>query len=432
MKDVPCPTLCIHRAKWIVPGDGIVISDGAVATFGGKIVASGQAKAILLSCHGETIDHGASVLIPPLVNAHCHLELSPLKWRISPSGSFSSWVRSLVDARSRISPDEWLPAVMSAAHGLFEGGVLGIGDVGNLGIASRALKEKDFPPFSGIFYREIIQPRGGPEDLQPFETGGFPKGENGARVAISFGLSSHAVFSASSQVIIRTKAWDREHRIPFQIHTAESPEEMEFVLSGTGPILDLLKERGHRIAQEEIPGCSPIRYLHRLGVLDSNTVCVHAIHVDDDDLEILKKTGASVCLCPRSNLFLDVGIPQVERFAAAGIPFALGTDSLASNDTLSIFAEMSSLASLAPTIPPGRILTAATEHGARALGLSGPGLDAEEGRQAPIGRLDPGFRSTFLAIRADGIRDREVLEYLVQGVRGPDPVSWVGDPPRWE
>ncbi len=430
MKDVPCHPLCIHRAEWIVPGDGIVISDGAVVTFGGKIVAAGAAKAIRLSYHGKTIDHGASVLIPPLVNAHCHLELSPLKWRLSPSSSFSSWVNSLVEARSRISPDEWLPAVMSAAKGLFEEGVLGIGDVGNLGIASRAMEKKDFPPFSGIFYREIIKPRGEPEDIKPFETGRFPKGKNGAGAAISFGLSSHAVYSASSQVIIRTKAWDRERRIPFQIHTAESPEEMEFVVSGTGPILDLLEERGHCITREEIPGCSPVRYLYRLGVLDSDTVCVHAVHVDEGDLEILKRTGASVCLCPRSNLFLDVGIPQVERFAAAGIPFALGTDSLASNDTLSIFAEMSSLASLAPTVPPGCILTAATEHGARAIGLSEIGVDAGENHPAPMGRLDPGFRATFLAIRADGIRDGEVLEYLVHGVTGPDPVSWICDPLR--
>lgn len=427
VKDALGNTLRIHLAKWIVPGDGIVISDGAVATFGGKIVAVDQAKAIRLSFHGETIDHGTSVLLPPLVNAHCHLELSPLKWRLSPSSSFSSWVRALIEARSRILPHEWIPAVIDAARDLYESGVLGIGDVGNSHIVQLALEEGDFPPFSGILYREIIQPRGEAKDLHPFEIG--PPGEKGnkAGAAITFGLSAHSAFSASSQVIVSAKAWDRAHRIPFQVHTAESPEEMEYLASGTGPIRGLLEDRGHHIPQDEIPGCSPVRYLYRLGVLDPETICVHAVHVDDEDVSILKRTGASVCLCPRSNLFLGVGIPPVERFVAAGIPFALGTDSLASNDTLSIFAEMASLASMAHTVPPGRILAAATEGGARAIGLLPTGADEGETHLAPIGRLAPGFRATFLAVRADGVQDGQVLEYLVQGVTRPDLVSWIDD-----
>lgn len=419
--------LCIHRAAWVVQKAGRIIPNGAVATFGGVIVATGTFDEMRPAYHGEVMDHGDSILCPALVNAHCHLELSPLKWRLTPSGSFAGWVRSLVAAKAMIQPQEWIPAITGAAKAMRDSGVIGICDVGNLGmVPAMAQDDPASVPFRGLLCHEIIQPLGDHPDLDHYNDmektfNAFTK--DGER-RFTLALSSHAVYSVSPPILVQVKEWDRKRGAPFQIHVAESFEEMEFLRSGMGPVRDLLEERGHWPLDHEIPGCSPVSFLDVLGLLDHDTVCVHGVHVNDADIEILARSGVTVCLCPRSNMFLGVGAPPVAKFLNAGVPLALGTDSLASNDTLSIFAEMSSLAAMAPHVPPEVIFHAATEAGARVIFPSGKDELMEAKR---FGTLDPGCVAEFLAISGERINGREILDYLVLGNIGNARISWVGD-----
>ena len=125
-----------------------------------------------------------------------------------------------------------------------------------------------------------------------------------------------------------------------------------------------------------------VKYLHKLGLLDSKTVCVHCVHVSKEEIGLLAGTGAKVCLCPGSNRYLGVGKAPVTSFLEHGILPALGTDSLTSNPELSLWREMRLLAEDHPTLHPADILRMATLGGATALGLEKQFGSLEVGKKA--------------------------------------------------
>ena len=401
--------LYIHIARWVVPVSGPLIENGAVATFEGKIVGVGPSPELRSNFLGEIRDHGDSILCPALINAHSHLELSPLKWRLSPSGSFVDWVRAMIKARDQIQPGEWVPAIAKAITEMSKNGVIAVGDVGNLDfIPMFSVRKGGGWPFRGVFFRELISPgpdKHGEINFSPFFHKGVSEPEDLSEHPFRYAFAAHAPYSVAPQVLKAIKAWDQSHGLPFSIHIAESIEETEFLQSGLGPIRDLLEERGHWPLNYDLPNTSSVRYLEILGLLDRDTVCVHCVQVDRDDISILAKSNASVCLCPRSNVFLGVGVPPVEDLHNSGVTLALGTDSLASNDRLSIFAEMDCLSNTAPGIHPEAVFRAGTYGGARALGIS------EE-----WGTLAPGKAASFLAVASGSIGRRDVMEFLVHDV----------------
>jgi len=398
----------LHIARWVVPVSRPPIENGAIATFEGKIVGVGPASELRASYPAKIKDYGDSILCPALINTHSHLELSPLRWRLSPSGSFVDWVRALIKARDLIKPEEWEPAICQAIKEMQKNGIIAVGDVGNLDIIPLFSSKKDSTwPFRGIFFQELVCPipneTGEEIPLSaPFVNGKVDEPKDILGPSFRYAFSAHAPYSVAPQVLKAIKAWDQSHGMPFPIHVAESEEEIEFLQGRQGPLRELLKEKGHWPLNYDLPKASPVRYLETLGLLDRHTVCVHCVQVDRDDISILAKTGAGVCLCPRSNVFLGVGVAPVEELYASGIPLALGTDSLASNDRLSIFAEMASLSKLAPGLPPEAIFRAGTYGGARALGIS------EE-----LGSLARGKAATFLAVESGPIGNKDVLEFLV-------------------
>ena len=398
----------LHVARWVVPVSRPPIENGAIATFEGKIVGVGPASELRLSYQAEIKDYGDSILCPALINTHSHLELSPLRWRLSPSGSFVDWVKALIEARNLIRREEWEPAICQAIKEMQENGIIAVGDVGNLDVIPLFSSRKDGTwPFRGVFFQELVCPiPNEAEEEIPLGTS-FVNGKVNESLDIlepsfRYAFSAHATYSVAPTVLKAIKAWDQSHGMPFPIHVAESEEEIEFLQGGQGPLRELLKEKGHWPLNYDLPKASPVRYLETLGLLDRHTVCVHCVQVDRDDISILAKTGSGVCLCPRSNIFLGVGVPPVEELHASGIPLALGTDSLASNDRLSIFAEMASLSKLAPGLPPEAIFRAGTYGGAKALGIS------EE-----LGSLARGKAATFLAVESGPIGNKDVLEFLV-------------------
>lgn len=399
--------LRLHLARWVVPVGSSPIENGAVATFGGRIVAVGHARELQAHLLGERKDHGDVILCPALVNVHSHLELSALKWRLSPGGDFVGWIRSLIAARERIEPGEWEPAIHEAVADLKVSGVIAVGDVGNTDFIPRLSQESGNAwPLRGVFFRELIAPS--PPLLDVLGASKPSTRDSGSRDTnpkLAEAFSAHAPYSVTPSVLEAIKAWARRRGLPFSIHVAESLEEVEFLRDGVGPIKDFLNEKGHWPLGFPLPGCSPIAYLDRFALLDETTICVHSVHVDEADVAILVRSGAAVCLCPRSNVFLGVGIPPAEQIWRAGVSLALGTDSLASNDRLSIFAEMSSLANLAPGLEPAAIVAIASLGGARALGI-----------EADWGTLSPGRIATFLAVRPAPSRARDVLECLVHQV----------------
>ncbi len=184
--------------------------------------------------------------------------------------------------------------------------------------------------------------------------------------------------------------------------------------TGEGPFRGLLEQLGAWDPAWTPPGCSPAAYLDQMRVLDRRLLAVHAVQCADEDLARLKARGTTVVTCPRSNRYVGVGDPPVARFFRSGVAVAIGTDSLASNDDLNLFAELAALRRLAPDVPASALLDSATVVGARALGF-----------ETSAGTIEAGKPSRLIAVALPpAVVDVE--EYLVSGVT-PDRVHWVED-----
>ncbi|RUM87806.1 MAG: amidohydrolase [Thermodesulfatator sp.] len=385
MQEYPLgPKPVLLRAPVILPMVSPPLIDGAVVVSGGRVRELGSFRHLRRTFRGKILDLGEVALLPALVNAHTHLELSVFRFRLTPSGSFVSWVRSLLRKRTEVALSEARRAVKEALQELWQEGVGLIADIGNTGLSLGLLREA---PFYSVYFREIIDFKG---DSRIQE---FVRGPEGGR--ITYSLSPHAPYTVSPVLIQALKSWTRRAKLPLSIHVAESPEECAFLERGQGPLRTLLEERGQLPSGFEAPGLSPVAYLQRLGVLDERTICVHLVQVSRRDLEILARHQARPCLCPRSNIFLGVGLAPLPQMLSSGLKPCLGTDSLASNDRLSVLAEVEALYAAYPEVPPEKFFLMATLWGAEALGrrdlgFIGPGARAELiGLGLPPGRSSP-------------------------------------------
>ena len=388
------PTL--YRARYILPIISPLLEDAAIITSGRKIYEVGPYSWVKRGFLGQEIDLGEWVVLPALVNVHTHLELSALKWRLTPTGSFVGWVKSLLRARTEVTAEEAQKAIQEALKEMWHEGIGLIGDVGNTGLSLNLLKES---PFEVVFFREVIDFKGR-LNLKEFLKEGLEQ------EGLTLSLAPHAPYTVSPVLLQAIKSWTKHYRLPFSIHVAESPEEVEFLLTGQGPLRLLLEERGQWSPHFEPPGLRPVAYLDRLGVLDEDTIAVHLVQVDEDDLEILAQRKVHPCFCLRSNTFLGVGLPPVSEIIKRGLSPCLGTDSLASNDRLSILAEMETVHRFFPEIPLEDILKMGTLWGAQAL------------KRRDRGAIAPGYQADLIAFSAERFSAREIYEFIVSEPKG--------------
>ncbi len=393
-------SVVVHRAPWVFPIVHSPITDGGVAVHSGRITAVGRFSEIARNLPGAAVvDHPDSVLLPALVNAHAHLELSHLAHlsRQPPPATFTGWIENMLDARAKFGfSDE---AVEEAARfslvGQQHDGVIAIGDISNTGLTRNLSSD-----FLGklLCFKEYLGLRasGVKASLQALQT-----------EADHHLCTAHAPYSTHADLLqaLKTRALIAGHVFP--IHVAEPQAESDMMSKGRGEFVDFLGRRGFRDGSFQptgIDNAGSVQYLHQLGILDNKTLCVHCIHVSEAEIELLVKAGSKVCLCPGSNRYLGVGKAPVDRYLQAGMLPALGTDSLASNPKISMWREMKLLADDYPDVDPVDILAMATTGGAAALGL-----DSE------IGSLEPGKQATFLSVLLpDTVKNAaDVYDYLV-------------------
>ena len=233
---------------------------------------------------------------------------------------------------------------------------------------------------------------------------------------IRVGLAAHAPFSVGRAAFAALDAAIlASAEGPRCIHLAESPEELEFLLTGRGAWRELLERVGRWVPGWGPPACGPVEYLDQVGWLRPDLIVVHGVQLTDPELALLVRRGATLVTCPRSNVWTGVGPPPIERFIRSGVRLALGTDSLASVPDLNLFAELASMRRCAPSVPARRLLGCATSAGADALGFG----DA-------FGRIAPGRRAELISVRLPaGVSDVE--EYLVSGIAA-DQITWLDEP----
>ena len=372
--------LCMHTAPWVVPVSRPPIAGGGVAVAAGRIVAVDEAEALSQRFPGIPVeDHPDCALTPALVNAHTHLELSHLAGLTGEPypGSFTAWISRLLEWRDRLGATG--EAAETAAGRVlaeqYAAGVSVIADIGNTAIGLHLATT-----FAGTLlpFREYLG------------LAAFTLDKNSLRLtreADTTLCTGHAPYSTHPRLLQQLKARASRLGHPFPLHTAEPAAEQEMLGQGRGEMVEFVRARGLWDGSFQ-PSASgdggSIRYLDGLGLLDERTLCVHAIHVDTDEIRLLADRGAKVCVCPGSNRFLRTGRAPVQAFLDAGILPALGTDSLASNPHLCLWREMQMLSEDHPAIDPAAIFAMATRGGAEALGLGERFGTLEPGRQADL------------------------------------------------
>jgi len=344
----------IHRAKWVLPIVQPPIENGAVAVANGKIVRVGTYDNLKeKGIQGKTIDHGEGVLMPALVNAHTHLELSALTGL--KADNFVAWLKQVIEGKFSLHETIRKSAERLSYQILKQTGTGLIGNIKNSPEAAPAseVKEVSFFEFLG-FNKETAIKR-------------WPIWEEYLKKHPEALPAAHAPYSVHPAFLQKIKQIADERKQIFSIHIAESEAEVEFLLSGRGPLYDLLTEKGFWAEDFTPPQRRPIAYLASLGLLSPRTLCVHCVEVNEEDVSTLQKCGAKICLCPRSNAYLGLKDAPWPLFKKSGLLLCLGTDSLASNTDLNLFNEMVFLLEK-NAFSASELLEMATWRGSLALG----------------------------------------------------------------
>lgn len=405
--------LSSYRADWVLPIAGPPIRGGWVGIENGRVGGIGaQAPA-------GAVDLGRVAILPALVNAHTHLELSYLHRLVLPSEHFNDWIAELMATRRRF-PNPSDPIILDAVReGIRQARSTGtglVGDVSNTLVTVPLLREAGL--MGQVFYELIGFNAPDPIERvrQARETAGAAGlSEKGVRVS----LAPHAPYSVSPGLFMAIRADLDEH--PEQVstvHLGESAHEVEFLKHGTGTVRAMLERLGVWTSEWRVPDASPVGYLLDLGFLDRRVLVVHGVQLTDEDLARLAAAGVVIVSCPRSNRYVGVGAAPLQRFFAAGVSVALGTDSLASVEDLNMFSELAAARRLAPQIPARRLLESATLTGARALGFG------EE-----LGSIAVGKRAALVKVSLPSAAVSDVEEYLVSGVE-PGAIEWLDEVAR--
>ena len=394
------------HADALVPGDGAPILDGAVAVGDhGEILDSGGASEVLQRHGGALVERVRGVLLPGLVNAHTHLELSALRGRVPGGAGFVPWVEQMIGVRSELRPEDDVAAVEHAVEELVTCGTVAVGEVTNSLAAVPALARRGIV---GCVFHEVFGVEREPldrrvaalEQMVAERVGRWPSAD------LAYAPTPHTLYTTHPDVVRRLLAGARERGLRASVHIAEHPAERRFLERGDGPVAEWYEAR-LKLRRDllEWPGESPIAFADALGALAPDVLAVHLTDALPAELDLVARRGATVVLCPRSNLHIETRLPPLLAVRAAGILPALGTDSLASSASLDVLAEARALHDRFPAVPATDLVTMATWAGARALGR----LD--------VGRITRGARPGLIAIEGDVGSDP--CAFILKNVRAP-------------
>ena len=395
--------MLILAARCLLPVSQPAIRDGALLVDGARIRAVGTRASLLREYPGAPWrDLGEVILLPGLVNVHTHLELSTLHGRVPPGRSFVDWVLKLLEIKQGLSPEMYATAVKEGIIALVRSGTTCVGEVSSMGAGFVGLKQSGL---RAVVYHEIIGLENtGAEAIGDMVFAHVEAVREEARgTLLDVGVSPHAIYSVSPQLFRLCRQFRQRTSLRAAIHAAESPDEVEYLWAGTGEIRTrLLPATGWGELPPPATGTSPVAYLHDVGMLDPQCLLVHAVHLGEEDLDTVATSGAAVAHCPRSNAHLGVGRAPLKACIDRAVPVGLGTDSLASNESLSLWDEIRFVdRATRGLLSPKEWIRMATVGGAQALGF-----DRE------IGTLEPGKRADLIAVTMEEART-DPYEYLL-------------------
>jgi cytosine/adenosine deaminase-related metal-dependent hydrolase len=405
------------RARIVAPVAGPAIENGAVLIAGDRIEAVGRANTLRGESRQATMDLGEVILMPGLINGHCHLDYTDMAGQIPSPECFPDWIKSILALKASRMFSDYAAAWFEGARMLLRHGTTTVINVESVPLLLPEARSATPLRVCSLLELTGLRNRRNPAQLLCDATEAIDSLKPSPGWA---GLSPHAPYSTPPGVLRLAAETAREMHWPVATHVAESAEELEMFVSRRGPMFDWLKEFRD---MSDCDGCSPVQHLLRQRLLSERFMAVHANYLRPGDAEALARAGANVVHCPRSHAYFGHRLFPYETLAKAGINICLGTDSLASVRTrpgaeceLDLFEEMRALAERQPRISPRTIVRLATVNGARALGKTGE-----------LGELSPHSRADMVALPYSG-GVRGVWGAIVRH-HGPVPGVMIGG--RW-
>jgi len=412
------------RARIVWPLASPPVEDGAVLIAGSEVVAVGRADEVRGPAGAMRVDLGDVMVLPGLVNAHCHLDYTHMAGHVAPLSSFTDWIKSITTLKGTWSPEDYRASWLAGAAMLVRRGVTTVADIEAVPDLLPAVWHST--PLRVVSFLEMtgVKSRRDPEqilDEAVAKAGSLTIGR--CRV----GLSPHAPYSTVPALLRGCAAAAGARGWLLSTHVAESAEEFEMFQHRRGAMFDWLARNGRDPA--DCGGVSPVQHLACHGLLGPNLLAVHANYLAAGDAELLAQRGVPVVHCPRSHAYFGHRPFPWQSLERTGVNVCLGTDSLVTvlrrqEQVLDLFAEMREFATHAPGVAPEQVVRMATLNGARALGLAGK-----------AGVLAAGAWADLIAVPFSG-GARDVAEAVVQH-RGEVVASliagdWVVRPPGIE
>ena len=396
-----------YRCRTLVPMNGAPIENGAFVVGGSILVEVGCADQILRSHTGAVIDLGEVAVLPGLINAHCHLDYTLMRGAILPARSFSYWVGRINALKRSFTDNDYIRSMQIGFAELQQNGITTV-----LDIVANPQIFPFFPstPIRTWFCLELIDVRPRPWiDKNAF--GSWLFFSDKAKPNGGFGLSPHSPYTASSNMYELALKCAHMLNMLVTTHVGESREEYEMFAGNRGALYDFLAGLGRPMA--DCGATSPLRHLIDNRLISEDCILAHLNELDNRDLELLANSRwrtLNVVHCPKSHRFLHHRRFPMEALLKRGLNVCLGTDSLASNDSLNLFSEMRTARKNYPTLAARNLLEMVTVRPARALKM-----------ERSLGKIASGHLADLIAIPFTGGVDA-VYDAIIEN---RDPIEWM-------
>jgi cytosine/adenosine deaminase-related metal-dependent hydrolase len=391
------PSLQRLRARWVLPISTPPIENGEVVVEEDRIVDVRPSPAGQVS--SDVHDLGNAVLMPGLVNVHTHLDYTLMRGLLE-DVAFFPWIRELTARKAALTEEDWVASATIGAAEAVAGGVTTIGECTDSGAAMIGAKRIGL---RGIVYQEVFGLDEIPtveETIQALDLKVRALRWQATGSHLGIGISPHAPYTVRPDLFRALAGYAIKEGLPVCIHAAESQAEVDLIRNACGTIAEMFTRRE---IVWSAPGCTTVQYLDSLGALTPQTLLVHGIQLSAGDREIVRRSGAAWAHCPKSNAKLGNGIAALGLMLGCGPEdqprVGLGSDSVASNNTIDMFEEMRFAVLLQrarsrryDAMTARQAVELATIHGARALGMDDQ-----------IGSLEPGKQADLTAVRLDNV-----------------------------
>lgn len=402
------------RSRLLLPVTAPPVEDGAVLVSGDRILASGPWSELRQHPAEAILDLGEVVLLPGLINAHCHLDYTHFAGHLPPPRTFTEWIQGVLALKAQWSFSEYAASWLEGARQLLHSGCTTVLD---LEAVPELLAETwKATPLRLISALELTGIRSGrhageilAEALARIDALDHPR----HRPA----LAPHAPYSTRPELVRLAALAARERGLVATMHVAESDEEFEMFRNARGPMFQWLGP------QRDVSDCgraSPVRLVAEAGFLGDTTVLAHVNHLDHDDAPLLARSGATVVHCPRSHAYFQHAPFPLRTLLDAGVPVALGTDSLLTVrrtgrdlPRLDLRTDLAAALRSFPALTPRDVLAMVTVTAARGLGHGDT-----------LGTLRPGALADLVAFPHSG-GPGEAEEALIHDSR-PVAASLIG------